>query len=470
MRRRYELIAIVICSVFILGSDTTNESDSENIIYSISSTMGISAANTEDSYLVKQWALENDGSFAVQVTTPIYDGEIGDITTIQNPNNTVPSQVPSQVPNQVPNAGAGGGGNRRSNFFKMHSMSETADTIELAELGEANVVTNAQRTISYYGYSNTTAVQAVEDVDIDASSAWSLSQGANREVIIALIDTGVDYTNEELSEVIWTNNGETANDGIDNDKNGYIDDVYGWDFYNNTAFVYNSRNASEYDHGTHGAGSIGAAINNIGIEGIASDFNIKIMIVKALGGSGGYGDAASVVKAIQYAEAMGADICNMSFGTTTYDEELEQAVADSDMLFVCAAGNGDRAGNGVDNDVTPLYPASFDLDNVISVANLNFTGELDSSSNYGDESVDIAAPGAYILSTIAAGKYGYMSGTSMSAPMVTAVTAMTYSYYKDITMLEAKAIVLSSTEQLDSLQGKVSSGGILNAYNALTSN
>ena len=143
---------------------------------------------------------------------------------------------------------------------------------------------------------------------------------------------------------------------------------------------------------------------------------------------------------------------------------------DSKMLFVVSAGNGDAEGNGVNIDTGKLmdYPASFHLPNVISVANLMFDGSLAKSSNYGAGSVDIAAPGTYIVSTIAQGGYGFMTGTSMSAPMVTGVAAMVYSYRKDLSLQEVKQVILASARKLEGMEGKLSSGGMLDAYAALT--
>jgi subtilisin family serine protease len=138
------------------------------------------------------------------------------------------------------------------------------------------------------------------------------------------------------------------------------------------------------------------------------------------------------------------------------------------MLFVVSCGNGGISGLGYSTDTYPVYPASFPYDNIISVANLLFDGSLSKDSNYGANSVDIAAPGSYILSTIPGNTYGFMSGTSMAAPMVTGAAAMVYSYRQDISLSEVKNIILNSSRKLDSLTGKMVSGGLLDAYGALT--
>ena len=304
-------------------------------------------------------------------------------------------------------------------------------------------------------------ITAVSGIDIGAEEAWSLSSDSGREVVVALIDTGIDSSHEDLQNILWTNEDEIAGNGIDDDGNGYIDDVNGWNFYNNNSKTFVS--SAEDSHGTHCAGTVLAnADNGIGITGIVRSDTVKIMSLKALGGSGGSGTTASVIEAIRYAEANGASICNLSFGSTTNDPALYQAIAESDMLFIVAAGN-----NGTDTDRTPCYPASYDLDNIISVANLNADGTLHFSSNYGAASVDLAAPGSYILSTTPGSGYSYMTGTSMAAPMVTAAAAMLYSERSDLTLADVKDILLSSVRKLDSLSGSVSSGGMLNLAAAM---
>ena len=150
-------------------------------------------------------------------------------------------------------------------------------------------------------------------------------------------------------------------------------------------------------------------------------------------------------------------ICNLSLGSSADDKALYRAIAESPMLFVVAAGN-----DSADTDTTPCYPASYDLANIISVANLNYDGTLHYSSNYGAKSVDLAAPGTYILSTTPDDGYSYMTGTSMAAPMVTAAAAMIYSHYEDITLADVKEIILSTSTSLDTLNGNTLTGGMLN--------
>lgn len=307
---------------------------------------------------------------------------------------------------------------------------------------------------------------AVSGIDIDIQPAWTLYDQAQnkRSVIVAIIDTGIDINHQELRNAIWTNPGETDGDGIDNDGNGYVDDIHGWNFYSNNNKVFSG---SEDSHGTHAAGTISASRGSYGIAGITDNNYVKIMPLKALGGEEGVGSPDAVIKAIKYAEEKGASICNLSMGTTGYSEELAQTIKNSHMLFVVSCGNGGVSGLGYNTDLYPVYPASLPYDNIISVANILFDGTLSKDSNYGAASVDIAAPGTYILSTIPDNSYGYMSGTSMAAPMVTGVAAMLYSYRTDISLGDVKNIILGSSRKLDTLSGKVVSGGLLDAYSAL---
>ena len=309
-------------------------------------------------------------------------------------------------------------------------------------------------------------VRSLEEIDMNIVPAWKKydAKSGKRQVIVALIDTGVDITHPELSGSIWTNTGEIPGDGIDNDGNGYIDDVYGWNFYDNNAQVFTG---TDDNHGTHSAGTIAAARNGVGTVGICAPAYVKIMVIKTLGTSSGVGTVSNVVKAIRYAQANGASICNLSFGTMKYSEELYQAIKDSGMLFIVAAGNGDASGNGYSIDEQPMYPASFELDNIISVANLRFDGQLDRASNYGVRSVDLAAPGNYILSTITGNDYAYMSGTSMAAPMVTGTAAMLYSCDASLSLMDVRNRILQSARPLESLSGKVATGGMLDAGAAM---
>lgn len=310
------------------------------------------------------------------------------------------------------------------------------------------------------------ATDAVAGMDINIQEAWELYQNTEnkRPMVVAVIDTGIDISHPDLKDSIWINEDEIPGDGIDNDGNGYIDDVNGWNFISNNNQLYLGE---EDTHGTHAAGTIAAARDNGGMAGIADNQYVKIMVLKALGGEEGKGSPESVMAAIRYAQANGAQICNLSFGSGACTDEFAAVIRDSSMLFVVAAGNGNQYEIGYSIDKSPVYPASLPYDNVITVSNLLFNGGLDESSNYGTEGVDLAAPGTYILSTIPDSAYAFMSGTSMAAPMVTGAAAMVYSARPDLSLLNVKTVLLSSVHKLATLKGRVRSGGMLDVTAAM---
>lgn len=327
----------------------------------------------------------------------------------------------------------------------------------------------------YYG-SFPVSLSSKKGIDIRLWDAWNnypLAKEETRTVIVAVIDTGIDYQHPDLKDQMWINENEIPGNGIDDDGNGYIDDIYGWDFFNNsgtichyleTASGYTADPDDNDNHGTHIAGIIAATANNsIGISGVASNVNIKIMSLKIHGGTSSSGSVSNAIKAIQYAEAMGADICNLSWGTTNYSAALELAIRESSMLFVTAAGN-----NGLNNNSTPVFPASLRLPNLISVAYIDADGNLDPSSNYGVSTVDIAAPGKDIYSTLV-GTYGYSSGSSMAAPYVTGLAAMIYAYHDNIYPAQVKEIIINTMQPLDSLNGYLINPGIPDAGAAIRS-
>jgi subtilisin family serine protease len=256
------------------------------------------------------------------------------------------------------------------------------------------VIPNDTYFSNLWGLNNTGQTGGTNDADIDAPEAWNMTTGSS-SVVIAVVDTGVTYNHPDLGGNIWVNTGETnCTDGIDNDGNGYIDDCYGWDF------IGDDNNPTDYNgHGTHVAGTIAAVGNNsAGITGVM--WTAKIMPLRFLGVSG-YGTTADAISAILYANANGAHVINNSWGGGGYSEALKDAIDVSSAVVVCAAGN-----DGTDNDSSPFYPASYASSSIISVAATNHDDALASFSNYGPTSVDVAAPGVSIYSTIPVFSYG----------------------------------------------------------------
>ncbi len=231
------------------------------------------------------------------------------------------------------------------------------------------------------------------DADINAPEAWDITTGSD-SVIIAVVDTGVAYDHPDFADNIWINPGEVL-DGQDNDNNGYIDDIHGWDFVDNDGYP------EDFNlHGTHVAGTIAAQGNDSsGITGVM--WNAAIMPVRFLDLTGS-GTTADAIAAIDYATKNGAHIINNSWGGTGFSQALKDAIDAFPGIVVCAAGNGGLDVIGDNNDTTPSYPASYNSPNIISVAATNNNDSLADFSNYGATSVDVAAPGVNIYSTIPA--------------------------------------------------------------------
>ena len=329
---------------------------------------------------------------------------------------------------------------------------------------------------NYLQYTKDTQVlqSSTVDIDLELEKAWAAYNKENyqtRQVIVAVIDTGVDYEHPDLKDQMWINPNEIPGDGIDNDNNGYVDDIYGWDYYNNdnTICHYDTKTMTASkedndDHGTHCAGIIAASANNqIGIAGVASNIDVKIMSLKIHGGVNGKGTIGNAIKAIKYATMMGADVCNLSWGSTTYNQALEQTIRESSMLFIAAAGN-----SGADNDAIPMYPASLPLDNIISVTFINPNGALTVKSNYGATSVDIAAPGVDILSTVVGG-YRASSGSSMAAPHISGIAAILYSSASQLYPSNVKEVLLINYKPLTNLSSLTYYPGIPNALACIES-
>ncbi|MBL1277832.1 MAG: S8 family serine peptidase [Ectothiorhodospiraceae bacterium] len=349
-------------------------------------------------------------------------------------------------------------GRGRSMSSTLRSLRRNRD-VEFAEpnyILTAYAVPNDSQFTSLWGLNNTGQTGGVADADIDAPEAWDLQVGSN--VIIAVIDSGTDYNHRDLSNNIWNNTGEIPNNGRDDDGNGYVDDVRGWDFANN-----DNDPMDDNGHGTHVSGTIAASGNNgTGVVGV--NWFAQIMPLKFLSDVGA-GSSADAIAAIDYAVANGARVINASWGGGPYSSAMFRAIQaanNAGVLFVAAAGN-----DGTNNDRNSSYPADYDLPNVISVAATDASDNLASFSNYGANSVDLGAPGVRILSTSPGNRYSTFSGTSMASPHVAGVAGLVVANNPGIGITELRAALLDGTDAIRSLSGRTVSGGRLNAYLAL---
>ena len=273
------------------------------------------------------------------------------------------------------------------------------------------------------------------------------------EIVVAVIDGGIDFSHEDLQGLSWSNCNEVA-DGLDNDGNGYIDDVYGWDFCATKGISQITTEESYYLHGTAIAGIIGAQHNHIGISGIVSKHRVKIMSLRVLNEEG-QGDIDDVVSAIEYAESMGARICSMSFSTEVYSEELDRVIKDSKMLFITSAGNHNPLPTNLDREGAYIYPQCLTYENIIVVAAFGPDGKLSDFSNYGANMVDVAAPGDELLTTAPGNAYKEVYGTSYAVPFVTAVAASLLCDDSSMSALELRSALFEVTHYDELLSGKV---------------
>lgn len=300
-----------------------------------------------------------------------------------------------------------------------------------------------------------------EQASINATDAWRVTTGSS-EVVVAIIDTGIDYNHRDIQDNLWINELEAVSNGLDDDQNGYIDDLYGWNFITNSNDTQGGA-----AHGMLCAGVIGAVGDNgMGSTGVAWD--VTLMSLKVVD-SFGEGVLSDAVSAINYAVEKGARLTNISWGffhDSTILRDAMQAAAASEMLFIVSAGN-DR----LNIDEQPVYPASFDLDNVITVSGHSKSGDLWWDANYGVQSVDLSAPTQLITSPIAFHTYTEEAlGTSVSAAFVTGTAALLLSANPEATIAELRSYILGSVTELDVLNGKVATGGALNAGRAVLDN
>lgn len=302
----------------------------------------------------------------------------------------------------------------------------------------------------------------IQGIDIQAEAAWDITTGS-RNVIVAVIDTGVDYNHQDLKDNAWINTAElNGAPGVDDDGNGYIDDIHGMNFSEATKPVANG--LDDHGHGSHCSGVIGAkGDDGLGITGI--NWNVRIMPVKFLSAEGG-GTLEGAILAIDYATKMGANILSNSWGGGGFSQALKESIERSNQagaLFVAAAGNDSN-----NNDSTPTYPATYDVPNILTVAAVDNRGAIANFSNYGKRTVHVGAPGVNIYSSIVGGQYDSWSGTSMATPHVSGVAALLLANEPNLTAVEMKERIISTTRPFAGLKNKTKSGGIVSAYAALT--
>jgi subtilisin family serine protease len=274
---------------------------------------------------------------------------------------------------------------------------------------------------------------------ISAPQAWDITQG-NQNVVVGVIDTGIDINHQDLKDNIWTNPAEVPNDNLDNDGNGFVDDLNGWDFANQDKTVFD--NASQDDHGTHVAGTIGARGNNaIGVTGV--NWRVSIMSLKVIGENGS-GSTSNFINSYNYAKMMkergvNLRVLNNSYGGPGKSQAALDAIAQLNqvgILFVAAAGN-----NATDNFNVPDYPSGYNVPNILAVASTNTSDEISNFSNFGARIVSMGAPGSGILSTIPNNSYQRFSGTSMAAPHVAGAAALVLAANPNVTPRQLRGVL-----------------------------
>jgi len=315
-----------------------------------------------------------------------------------------------------------------------------------------------------WGLDNTGKRGGVSGMDISAASGWKIRSSAEN-VVVAVIDSGIRYTHSDLAANMWINSKEIADNNIDDDGNGYIDDVYGINVINSSG-----NPMDDYGHGTTVAGIIGAVGNNsIGTCGVT--WKVRLMALKFLD-SRGEGTVSDAIRCISYAYENGAAIINASWGDTERSQALADAIEKTrqyGILFVTAAGNSEYSRGGDDVESFPMYPGSFDMDNIVVVTAINRSGQLANYANYGAKTVDIAAPGWEIFSTSYAGDNQYTSanGTSMATAFVSGILALAKAEFPHENHLQIIGRLMANVKPLSALNNKCVSGGLANLRNIL---
>ena len=307
----------------------------------------------------------------------------------------------------------------------------------------------------------------------NAAAAWAAGHTGSSSVYVGIIDEGFQNTHPELDANTWSNPHDPV-DGRDNDGNGYVDDINGWDFDGNNNSIYDGgKSGGTDDHGTHVAGTIGGERNGAGVAGV--NWNITMISGKFLGRRGG--TTANAIRAVEYFTDLktrhGLNIVatNNSWGGGGFSQGLYDAISranDAGILFIAAAGNGGSDGVGDNNDAVASYPSNYNLPNIIAVASITSSGARSSFSNYGSTTVDIGAPGSSIISSTAFSNYSSYSGTSMATPHVTGAAALYASVKPGATAAQIKNAIISSAVPTDSMKGRTTTGGRLDVNAALS--
>ncbi len=293
--------------------------------------------------------------------------------------------------------------------------------------------------------------------NIGVQSVWSSNSGMPAvKPVVAIIDTGLDISHYVIqdTQALWTNSGEVPGNGVDDDGNGYVDDINGWNFVDNSPTMYD-----DDGHGTHVAGIVLSIDQNIYITPLR-EARIKVMPLKFLNGNG-VGTTSNAIRAIYYAVNNGATVLNNSWGGTSYSAALHEAVAytyTKKAIFVAAAGN-----SGLNNDATPMYPASYDVPNIMSILATTDYDYKASFSNFGAISVDLGSPGVFILSTVPNDAFGTSSGTSMAAPFVAGTAAQMKVESPNMLGYQMKTILNQQYTAVSQLSGQVETSGRLNS-------
>lgn len=358
-------------------------------------------------------------------------------------------------------------------ILRLWQQIDIVQTCEADHTDDIQSLPNDEYFYAQWSLDNNDEYYGAANADLHMLEAWRIETG-REDIVVAIIDMGFDVTHEDLQHNIWTNPDEIPNNGIDDDENGYVDDIIGWDFVNQTS----GKDGEEYDwkdedndptikkssHGNSVLGLIGAtANNNIGIAGVAR--NCKMMLIRAgFFKTDGTQSLSSlyIIKGLIYAADNGARVINISSGSYRYSQSYKDALqyaVDKGAIVVCSAGN-----SGSD---TPVYPAAYDIAGLISVGSSSRYDGMCSFSNYGNW-VDVSAPGEYLMTTLLENSYGKVKGTSFSAPLVTGIAALIVSKYPEMTPANVQDVIMNSVDVSNDLKDANLTSGRVNAYKALS--